>query len=63
MDGELDDGIGILRQRNGFPATSAPLDQHLKVNRAALISAKAMVERMTEALQAHVLAATGIATV
>ena len=63
MDGELDDGIGVLRQRNGFSATSAPLDQHLKVNRAALISAEAIVERMTEALKAHVLATTGVATV
>jgi hypothetical protein len=65
MDGELDGGIGIRRMlhRERFAPPRAAFDQHVEVNRTALISAKAVVERVAESCQTHVLTAARVATI
>ena len=46
-----------------FSARRAAFDQHVEVNRTALISAKAIVERVAESCQTHVLTAARVATI
>ena len=63
MDGELDLGMRVRRHPHNFAAARAAFDQQLKVNRAPLISAKAVIERVIEPLQTHVRATTRIAPI
>ncbi|MBC8107640.1 MAG: hypothetical protein H7Z14_13700 [Anaerolineae bacterium] len=51
-----------IRRLHGqrFATTRSPFDQQLKINRAALISAEAIIKRVIEALEAHVLATARI---
>jgi hypothetical protein len=63
MDGELDRGMRIRLHSYHFATTRPPFDQQLKVNRTPLISAKAVIERVVEPLQAHVLPTSRIAAI
>jgi hypothetical protein len=52
-----------MRQPDDLASPRSSFDQHLKVNRTPLISTEAVIKRVIESGQAHVLTASRITAV